>query len=148
MERKEVIATRATIARMVSTLMAKPQFYRDLVEMGSLDDDGDIPMVIAGEDESAIITMHRLEALHVEDVVLATSSGPTTVNMIGLRCQEVSEPSSDAIDLMSGMTVRDWLDMVKVHPGNSFTASGSDIFIPSANPNQYAVAGMEAGFAY
>lgn len=148
MERKEIAATRAEIARRVSILMARPQFYRDLVEMGGLDEDGEIPMIVAGEDESAVVTLHRLEALHVEDVILATTNGPNTVSTIGVRCREVETASSDSIDLVGGMTVRDWLDMVKGQPGASFTSSGSDIFIPSTDPSLYSVAGTAADLSY
>lgn len=148
MERKEVVAARADIARKVSSLMSRPQFYRDLVEMGGLDEDGDVPMVVAGEDESATLTLHRLESLNIERVILATTNGPTTIHMVGLLNRESDEPSESSIDLIGGMTVRDWLDMAKTHPGSTYTASGTDIFIPSADSSLYSVAGVEADFSY
>jgi hypothetical protein len=138
MEQKEMMSSRADAARRVSILMLNPSFHRDLARQDVLDDEGEISMVIAGSDESAIIAIHRMERVKSARVVLATTFDDR-VHVLYMKTEDVSEPSHDVVDVVGGMTVRDWLEMIRINPGRTYHASGSDV-MSAVDASEYAVA--------
>lgn len=137
MEQKEM-TSRAAAARSISNLMLNPSFHRDLAKADMLDSDGEIPMVVVGADEPAVVAIHRMERVDRDRVVLATAFD-SRVHIIYMKTTESSGSSGDLVDIVGGITVRDWLEMMRVRPGCTYHASGSDI-MSAMNASEYAVA--------
>ncbi|MFC7860706.1 hypothetical protein ACFQ9D_12050 [Arthrobacter koreensis] len=146
MERKEIASARSRIARSVAMLMADADFVDDLVSRNVLDADGEIPIVIASENESAILTVHRIERVQADRVILVTDAGPNKLGIIQLKKSPASRSDGDAVaDLVSGMTVRDWLDMARMKPGHSFVISSEGLLMESSETSLYEMAGSAPG---
>lgn len=141
MGRKEVAAERARIATQISLLMAQRSFYSDLIAKDALDTDGTIPLIVASEDESAVVAMHRFDRTGLEKVILATNVGDSAIQIVGLRKREDedSPPESPPIDIVGGVTVRQWITLMQEDPGRGYTMTGSDV-MPFAESSLYATA--------
>lgn len=137
MEQKDMMSSRAEAARTISNLMSNPAFHRDLAQAAVMDDDGEIPMVVAGSDESAVLAIHRMERVNRNEVVLATCFDER-VHVIYMKTTNTSGTSRDLIDIVGGITVRDWFEMMRLNPGRTYHTSGSDI-MAAVNSSDYAV---------
>lgn len=132
-------SSRADAARRVSMLMLNPQFHRDMEAQNVLDQDGEIPMVVTGSDESAIIAIHRMERVKASRIVLATAFDGRVHVVYVTHEDSSSDASHDVADVVGGMTVRDWFEMMRINPGRTYHCSGSDI-MSAAAASEYAVA--------
>lgn len=122
---KEVIARRAEIAHAFSMLMLDPDFMDQFEAYDAVDSDGDVPVIVAAPDESAIITLHRFERVHAASVLLVTEFDE---NIYVLQMHHVASSGDQAtVDLVSGQTVREWIELMRSRPGLAYSANGSDI---------------------
>ncbi|MBD1541046.1 hypothetical protein G9E11_01995 [Arthrobacter sp. IA7] len=135
---QEDMTSRAAAARSISNLMLNPSFHRDLAEAAVIDDDGEIPMVVAGSDEAAVVAIHRMERVGRDCVVLATAFDDR-VHIIYMKTTDSSGRAEDLVDIVGGITVRDWLEMMRLNPGRTYHTSGSDI-MSAMNSSEYALA--------
>lgn len=131
-------SSRADAVRRVSMLMTNPKFHRDMAEHNVVNEDGEIPMIVTGSDESAVVAMHRMERVKASKIVLATAFDHH-VHVVYVTVGEDSDPEPHLVDLVGGMTVRDWFEMMRLNPGCTYHASGSDI-MSAASASEYAVA--------
>lgn len=131
-------SSRADAVRRVSMLMTNPKFHRDMAENNVVNEDGEIPMIITGSDESAVVAMHRMERAKASRIVLATAFDGH-VHVVYVTIEDDSTASPDLVDLVGGMTVRDWFEMMRLNPGSTYHSSGSDI-MSAAAASEYAVA--------
>lgn len=140
MGKTNVVSSRAIAAGYVSSLMINPTFHRDLAAKDLLDADGEVPLVVAGADESAVITIHRMERTKASKVVLATYMDGN-INIVVMKAEVVDRSAADAIkamDVVGGVTVRDWLQMINEDRAPAYHASGSDI-MSTVDASTYAV---------
>lgn len=139
MEQADMSVTRADVARSVSMLMLNPKFHRDLERKAVADADGDFPVLVAAPDEPAVVALHRAERMKIEYIVLVTAfDGRVHVcHMRGGRMKK--DGAEDPVDLVGGVTVRDWIMMMRENPRSSYVATGSDI-MAAVSASEYAVA--------
>lgn len=139
MGKEAVASSRTEAARHVSALMLNPEFHRDLAGQDLLNENGEIPMVVAGADESAVVTLHRMERIKATRVVVVTYMDER-IAVIVMKTVTASESKKELVDVVGGMTVRDWIEMMRLNPGAcTYHASGSDI-MSAVNASEYAIA--------
>lgn len=139
MESKAITDQRAEVAFHVSMLMLRPAFNQRLAKTDFRDADGGIPMVVAGGNESAIVTLHRLERCE-DDHLLLASMKDGRIRVASLSKSEGRRSSPDAMELVGGMTVWDWMGILVGAPEGPrhFYSDGSDV-MPTSVASEYAV---------
>ncbi|WDF32214.1 hypothetical protein PTW37_10040 [Arthrobacter agilis] len=139
MESEATSKERAKVAQGVVMLMLQPDFGQRLANLNYRDADGGVPIIAAGADESAVVTLHRIESADHERMMLASMrDGRIRICNVDQRKGRPALP--DRIEIVGGTTVWDWMSTITADEDHAqtFYSAGSDI-MPTAAMVEYAL---------
>lgn len=122
---RNTLAIRSNVASVLAAWLTAPGELNDMRrEYADLLDRGDAIAIVAGPDESAALTIHRIERHKVPTVILATMiDGEPVVG--ALQVTDDLPEGRTRFDVPGGFTVREWIRRMQEHPNmESFTAEG------------------------
>jgi len=132
MATKETLKARAKIAAQFSLLMRDPKFFARAEKVIPKDSDGEFTVIIAASFESAALTIHRMEQVGESEATLVTDLDDM-LDITSFQGRRGNGIAADTVDVPGGMTVREWLEMVKENKHRAFGAHGSEFAAELSN---------------
>lgn len=124
---RNTLAVRSNVASVLAAWLTAPgEMNATRREYAELLDNGNAVAIAAGPDESAALTIHRIERHKAPTVILATIiDGDPVVG--ALHVTDDLPEGRTCFDVPGGFTVRDWVLRMQEHPNKeSFTAEGRE----------------------
>lgn len=128
MATRETVLKRADLAANFQHLVTKPEQSKDFFAAFGIPDGQDMVTVPATLEESAVVTMHRMERTGASIVVLLTNTPDqhhhraVPFHLSGSRVEQAAaESETPVVSLESGMTVGEWLRQIREAGGVALT---------------------------
>ncbi|MGH3651460.1 hypothetical protein [Glutamicibacter sp.] len=120
---REQLVQRAAVAARLSRDLTNKRFHDRLVSVAPVDDEGDAVVVAAGAEESAVVTIHRIERSAHQKVAMAT----LVDDQIRVIVMQHTEGTSGLIQsIPGGLSVEGWVRLMDKSRGGTFNADGSE----------------------
>ena len=128
METRETVSKRADLAANFQNLVTKPDQVKDFFETFEIPRNQEMVTVPATLEESAVVTMHRMERIGTPVVVLLTYAydgdhhRAIPFYFSGPRVEQATSGGKiPSVSLESGMSVEDWLRRIDEAGGEALT---------------------------